>query len=126
MPRDPAAQAYALGIFDKIWQALYIQCSQIQLGEAGQNCINDRKAGACKWHQTGQPEFPGQPAYGACWNWFNAFRDPIANDPNIGTTSVASAASGVLSTISQATGLSSSTLLLVAAGLLIAMGVSSQ
>lgn len=79
-PRTTNDQQSALNIFDAIWAGLVQRCSQAGLGTAGQNCIDDRKAGACKWHQTGQPEFPGQPAYGECWNWFKAYRDPIAND----------------------------------------------
>jgi hypothetical protein len=26
---------------------------------------------------------PGEPVIGACWNWHNGYRDPIANDPNV-------------------------------------------
>jgi hypothetical protein len=84
-PRTAEMKAQALANFDSIWNYLYSQCSSPSLGNAGVACIQDRMAGACKWTQTGQPEFPGQPAYGACWNWFNAFRDPIANDPAIVT-----------------------------------------
>lgn len=84
-PRSVEAKAQALLNFDRVWNYLYQQCSNPSLSTAGQNCISDRQAGACKWHQTGQPEFPGQPGYGECWNWFNSFRDPIANDPAIVT-----------------------------------------
>jgi hypothetical protein len=84
-PRSAEAKAQALSNFDAVWNKLVQLCSQPGLSTAGQNCISDRQSGACKWTQTGQPEFPGQPAYGACWNWFNSYRDPIANDPAVVT-----------------------------------------
>lgn len=84
-PRSAEQKAQALANFDAIWNKLVQLCSQPGLSTAGQNCIADRQAGACKWHQTGQPEFPGQPTYGACWNWFNSFRDPIDQDPAVVT-----------------------------------------
>ncbi len=82
-PRSVEAKAQALANFDNIWNYLSQQCGNPSLGTAGQNCIMDRMAGACHWHQTGQPEFPGQPEMGQCWNWFNSFRDPIAADPAV-------------------------------------------
>lgn len=82
-PRPVEAKAQALANFDNVWKYLSQQCGSPALGQAGVNCIQDRMAGACKWHQTGQPEFPGQPENGACWNWFNSYRDPIAADPAV-------------------------------------------
>lgn len=102
-PRPVEAKAQALANFDRIWSYLYSQCASAALGSAGVNCINDRKQGACKWHQTGQPEFPGQPANGECWNWFNSYRDPVENDPAIVTQTTVDPA-GVISAVTGATG----------------------
>jgi len=85
-PRTAEQQAQALANFDAIWQKLVQLCSAAGLGSAGQRCISDRQAGACTWKQTGNPEFPGQPTTGQCWNWFNSYRDPIAADPAIVTS----------------------------------------
>ena len=123
-PRPVEAKAQALANFDQIWNYLAQQCGNPQLGSAGQRCISDRMAGACTWHQTGQPEFPGQPANGACWNWFNSYRDPIANDPAIVTqttvdpqTTINQVAGG--NTITSPTvGLNTGTLALIGAGAL--------
>ena len=82
-PRPQSVQSAALNNFMLIWNDLEQQCSNPSLGSPGQRCITDRQAGACTWKQTGQPEFPGQPANGTCWNWWNSFHDPIANDPNV-------------------------------------------
>lgn len=71
-PRAQSAQAVALQNFDKIWNYLAQECSNPQLGSAGQRCITDRQAGACHYQPNGQ-----------CWNWFIGYRDPIANDPNV-------------------------------------------
>jgi len=84
-PRTAEQKAQALANFDNVWNYLQQQCGNPNLGNAGVRCIQDRAAGACTWHQTGQPEFPGQPATGACLNWFNAYRDPIADDPAVVT-----------------------------------------
>ena len=81
-PRPASAQSAAVANFDQIWQWLEQQCSNPQLGSAGQRCISDRQSGACIW-KAAAPAYPGEPAEGACWNWFNAYRDPIANDPNV-------------------------------------------
>jgi hypothetical protein len=82
-PRSQSAQAAALTNFDQIWATLEQQCSQPGTGNAGKRCISDRQSGACTWKQTGTSPWPGGPPLGACWNWFNAYRDPIANDPNV-------------------------------------------
>jgi hypothetical protein len=85
-PRTRSQQNAALNNFDVVWAALQQRCSQGGLGVAGQNCIADRQAGACKWRQRADSpllSIPGQPQTGACWNWFSGYRDPIANDPNV-------------------------------------------
>ena len=71
----------ALNNFDSLWSA-YVQAeSNTSLGNAGKTGISDRQAGSCKWKATSQP-YPLSPAVGACWNWFNGYRDPIANAPD--------------------------------------------
>lgn len=84
-PRSAEAKAQALANFDQIWTYLSQQCGNPALGSAGQRCISDRMAGACTWHQTHPPQFPGEPDVGQCWNWFSGYRDPIANDPAVVT-----------------------------------------
>ena len=79
-PRTASDQTSALRMFDAVWAGLVQRCSQSGLGTAGQNCIADRQAGACKWHATADSPWPGGPKRGECWNWFNAYRDPIAKD----------------------------------------------
>jgi hypothetical protein len=99
VPRDPTAQAAALRIFDSIWTDLVAQCSVASLGTAGKTCISDRQSGACKWKATADSPWPGGPAQGACWNWFNAYRDPIAIDENVSASSVVSGAVSELSSL---------------------------
>jgi hypothetical protein len=71
-PRPQSVQQAAVANFDTVWNYLVSQCRQVA-GAAGTNCIADRQAGACKWKN----------ADGSCFNWFQAYRDPIANDPNV-------------------------------------------
>jgi len=97
VPRPKSAQTLYLAIFASIWQTLTQQCSQPGTGDAGKRCISDRQAGACTWHQTADKVPPwGTPPAGSCWNWFNGYRDPVANDPNVYDDSAiaASAVSG--------------------------------
>jgi len=85
-PRTQAAQNAVLGVIDAAWQGLVQRCSQAGLGTAGQNCIADRQAGACKWLQTTTSpllSYPGEPQPGQCWNWFNGYRDIVANDQTV-------------------------------------------
>ena len=101
VPRSATAQAAALRIFDSIWTDLVAQCSVASLGTAGKTCISDRQSGACKWKATADSPWPGGPAQGVCWNWFNAYRDPIANDPNVVADSASSMVSGAVSELSN-------------------------
>lgn len=90
-PRSRSQQNAALNNFDVIWAKLGELCGQAGLGPAGVNCIADRRAGACKWKQTADSPllaYPGQPQPGSCWNWFNGYRDPIANDTQVVEDSV--------------------------------------
>jgi hypothetical protein len=81
--RTKADQASALNVFDAVWAGLTQRCGQPGMGDAGKNCIADRQAGACKWKATADSPWPGGPKAGECWNWFNAYRDVIANDRGV-------------------------------------------
>lgn len=98
-PRSRTAQAAYLENFDTFWNWLVQQCSNTALGDAGKRCISDRAAGACKWRvpasQPG-PDCPGGPGPGECFNWFNAYRDPIANDSSVVPDSAAANASAAI------------------------------
>jgi hypothetical protein len=98
-PRTQSQQQAALANFDATWSTLVNLCSQSGTGNAGVACISDRQAGACKWNATADSPWPGGPAAGACWNWFNAYRDPIANDPDVVADSASSVASSAISSI---------------------------
>ncbi len=69
-----AEQQAALAYFDLVWNQLVEFCGQpqFQSTKAGRNCVEDRRAGACKWKNGTE-----------CWNWFIGYRDPIANDPDV-------------------------------------------
>lgn len=124
--RNKSTQAAALASFDAIWAQLYAACSQPALGGAGQRCISDRQAGSCHWKAL-PPKWPGEPATGACWNWFNAYRDPIANDVGVVADSMidtSSVGAAVDSLFSSAGGSSSSSLVpLLALAALVAVAV---
>ena len=123
-PRTYSEQQAALAIFDGIWLDLTQQCGVPSLGDPGKRCITDRQAGACTWKQTGQSPWPGGPGLGACWNWFNAYRDPIANDPVVPDT-LATSASSAATSLESALGVSSSSLMpLLLIGGLLALAVS--
>jgi hypothetical protein len=117
-PRAASAQAYCLSVFDQTWQGLVSRCSQPGLGSAGQRCITDRQEGACTWKQTAASpllSIPGEPQPGDCWNWYNGYRDPIADDTEVATDAQASTPSAAVSTSGNSGG--NSTLLLMAAAL---------
>ena len=118
-PRSAEAKAQALANFDNVWNYLSQECSNPSLGNAGVRCIQDRMAGACTWKQTHAPDYPGQPDIGACWNWFNGYRDPIENDPAVVTdTTVTGNLNGIApsSGSSSFAGLDTGTLALIGAG----------
>lgn len=93
-PRPQSVQQSALTNFNNVWNRLVQLCSQPGLGGAGRNCINDRRAGGCKWPATA-PQYPGQPAQGTCWNWWSGYHDPIANDTRTYNDSIATGAAAV-------------------------------
>ncbi len=68
--RTTCDQQTALAAFDQMWAVIVKNCGNPALQAAGQRCISDRQRGACVWKTSS----------GACFNWFNGYRDPIAND----------------------------------------------
>ena len=100
-PRSQSQQNAALANFDTTWAALVNLCSGYGTGDAGKRCISDRQSGACTWKATADSPWPGGPAQGVCWNWFNAYRDPIANDLNVVSDSASSVVSGAVSELSS-------------------------
>ena len=87
-PRTVSQQNAALANFIAIWTTLENQCSQPGLGTAGQDCISDRQAGACKWKQSATSSLLayvpyGEPDVDECWNWWSGYHDPIANDQTV-------------------------------------------
>ena len=92
-PRPKSAQAAALANFDGLWAWLVQQCSSPSLGDPGKRCISDRQSGSCAYTQPASSVPPwGTPPAGACWNWFNGYRDPIANDADTYDDSILPAA----------------------------------
>lgn len=96
-PRTVAARDQALAVFDQGWAALVQACSDPQLGEAGKRCISERG-----------PD--GHPSWGK--NWFQLYRDPIANDTPVDA--------GSLNNLISAADPSGSLAWLVPAGLVLA------
>ena len=105
-PRPQAVQQLAMANFKAIWNQLVQLCTQPGTGNAGVRCISDRQDGACKWKATGQ-QYPGGPAPGACWNWWNGYFYPIANDPNVSsaTSTLASTAGNLVSAVTSSGGI---------------------
>ncbi len=86
-PRTCADQAAALSAFDSAWQYLQSpqECGSIQLGTAGQNCINDR-------------------APGGEWDWTAMYRNPIANDQSCATSGDAAEQASVTNIFNKLSG----------------------
>ena len=118
-PRAASVQAAFLANFDAIWNHLEQQCAAVG-GAAGSNCIANRAAGACQWKQRADsvPAW-GTPAAGECWNWWNGYRSPISDDPNVvpddSLAAVSSTADSAVASVASATGISSTWLLAGAA-----------
>ncbi len=106
--RSKSAQNTALSNFNVIWARLQQMCGDPATGAAGQRCISDRQAGACKWRDAG----------GQCWNWFTGYHDPIANDPNVVDDSITAQASNFFSSLGEPG--SNALPLLLGAGLILA------
>lgn len=122
-PRPKSAQTLALQNFDSIWAQLSKMCGDPQWGDAGKRCISDRQRGACVWHATENSQWPGGVQLGECWNWFNALRDPIANDPHVVDDSALGGASSIFGGSSAAGAGSSNLLPLALVGGLVVLGV---
>jgi hypothetical protein len=73
--RTQAEQTAAAAVFDGAWAWLssFDACGSPDLGDAGRRCLSDR-------------------ARGGKWDWFALYRDPIANDPAVQLSPIASAA----------------------------------
>ena len=89
-PKTATSQNQALQNFMSLWNELVTACDKAELGNPGQNCVNDRKRGGK-------------------WDWWSYYYDPIANDPNIEPDIMASA-SGVLASANSTVASISSTL----------------
>ncbi len=119
----------ALRGFDMIWGQLAQACGQVH-SAAGVNCTGDRQAGACHYHQTGESPWPGGPKLGECWNWFAAYRDPIAHDTQAITPEALAAQLQTQADVTNGTstgagilgGLDSKTMLMLAGVALVALG----
>jgi hypothetical protein len=100
-PRSTTDQAAAIANFNAGWNALVSQCNQASLGQAGQDCITDREAGACHYTQPASSVPPwGSPPAGACWNWFSGYLYPIQDDEDV-VTPAAGTPSTALSTATE-------------------------
>lgn len=133
IPLGISTQQAGLYNYATLWNWLVSPqaCGNPALGSAGQKCISDRQAGACTWTQPASSVPPwGTPAAGACWNWFNGYRDPIANDTNVydDSSEIQAVLNGTASSTATATSQGSAFALppwwpLAAAALLIGVGV---
>ena len=130
-PRSQTAQNVALLNFDNVWSYLSQQCGQAALSTAGVDCTKDRARGSCKWKQTTNSpllQFPNEPQPGACWNWFNGYRDPIAMDPAVPDSQAVPAtdSTGTGTTTSLFGSLDPNLLLLIGGGLILTMGLAKS
>jgi hypothetical protein len=97
-------QATAQNNYNQIWAAVESACAIIP-GAAGTNCTGDRQQGSCKYKQTANPEYPGEPALGDCWNWYEAYYSPLtlpslvpySGESSTGTDSISSLVSSLTS-----------------------------
>jgi hypothetical protein len=90
-------QVTAQNNYNQGWAAIVQSCGGIP-GGAGKNCVGDRQQGACTWKQTAPPQYPGQPQVGDCWNWYNAYYEPLTYPAvNAPTVSAASNVSSLMS-----------------------------
>lgn len=95
------SQAQAQQTWNNLWLAVQGSCAAIP-GPAGQDCVNDRAQGACKWRQTPNGDtlgLPGVPQVGECWNWYSGYYEPLTYPPvvsNSGSPAQSSATPGVV------------------------------
>lgn len=74
IPHTASNQQKIVDAWYQLWNNLVQMCSDPSLGNAGQNCINDRKRGGK-------------------WDWFAMHLDPIINTPLVSEVGVFGAAS---------------------------------
>ncbi len=98
-PRTQTQKALTLAGMNDLMKQLKQACGQPGTGDAGRRCISDRQAGACVWHQTKTPVYPGDPQIGECWNWDNGYFQAVRQDPVVPDPTVADTVSSDLSNI---------------------------
>lgn len=123
-PRTDSQKNAAVTAFNAVWDTLQQQCGQPGTGDAGKRCISDRQAGACTWKQKYAPVYPGEPAIGECWNWFNGYLQPIQQDVTVPDPVDSAVNSAVSSVESIFSGGSSDLMPLLVIGGLLALGVA--
>jgi hypothetical protein len=108
-------QTATLNAIDYAFAQLNQLCGNPQLGNAGKRCISERlvRGGTAPWCPL--------PGHTGC-DYYTAYRDPVANDPNVvpdtpASSGIASAVNSVLSSAASPAGLDS---LLSGNGLIIA------
>ena len=107
--RTTGDQQAALATFEQIWATVQQNCGNSQLGQAGQNCINERGPNAtnCTFGKTTANEYPPYCSVpypvGVCWNWFLAYYDPILNDVPPGGAGVATGSSSSSAAVTSTT-----------------------
>ena len=92
--RTVSMQQAAVNNYNTAIASLEQACGQAQLGQAGQNCIDERvNASSCQWkaqaggwttNTDGTCTYTPWGASGSgssCWNWVIGYLDPIQNDP---------------------------------------------
>lgn len=91
--RYRSMQVAALNNYDTAWAAF--RQNELGYGQQGQTSITERDQGGCHWHvapfgwtqnSDGSWSYHNAGPDGSgttCWNWRVAYRDPIANDPNV-------------------------------------------
>jgi len=134
-----SVQAAFLSQFDQIWAAVDQALSNPALGTAGQNGIASFGPQACyfkaspgSWNQVNGvwtwTTFGPRGSGSGCFNWFTAYRDPVANDPTVvpDPSPLASVGSSVSSLLSGATSGNILPLLMIGGGLLLVLVVAQQ
>ena len=90
-----SVQTAFLNYFDQLMASFQQACSNPSLGAAGQACISDNSATACKWkaspggwnqNSNGTWTYTYWGAAGSgdsCWNPYMGIRDVVASDPTV-------------------------------------------
>jgi hypothetical protein len=110
-PKTLQDKVNALAVFDGYWAQVVQGCTQ--LARAGTNCVNDR-------------------APGGKFDWFRAYRDPIANSTVTGGSTISTSnvsgggspsATSIVDTVSRSIGVSSGVGEILLIGLAAIMGI---